>query len=166
MRYGEMEAAAFGDLLDTLPREEVIENVITGLNLAYLRGAADVFASIGKEADNKVEVILSKDPDDSDEIGRSTSAGALLAYEAMQKECARQYDEVMSEGFGIILSRVGASEGLSARESASLAALGSADAMDEAPRVNAQVEGATAPQFEGFSPDETVLNIAGPEAAR
>lgn len=133
MRYGEMEAAAFGDLLDTLPREEVIGNVITALNLAYLRGAADAFRAIGQAADDKVELILSKDPDEFDEVAANTIAGGLLAYEAVQRECARQYDEVQNEGFDIILSRAGISEG---------AARGSADAMDEAPRVNAQVEGA------------------------
>lgn len=155
MRYGAMEAAAFGDLLDTLSREEIIENVITGLNIAYLRGAADVFASIGKEAGNKVEAILVKDPFEFDETTRSAVAGGLLAYEAVRAECQRQYDKANALGRELVYSgREQAPEGFDEMDAlmkqleAELAALATEEAMNEAPRDNAQIEGSSIPGAE------------------
>lgn len=164
MRYGEMEAAAFGDLLDTLPREEVIKNVITGLNIAYLRGAADVFVSIGKEAGNKVEAILKKGIDNLEDPIRSAVAGGMLAYQAVHEECVRQYDKTTTLGRDLIYSdpqqdEFGELESLISQLEADLAALAAEEAMNETPRDNAQIEGATAPQFEGSS-------IPGAESAR
>lgn len=164
MRYGAMEAAAFGDLLDTLSREEVIENVITGLNIAYLRGAADVFASIGKEAGNKVEAILEKGIDNLEDPIRSAVAGGMLAYQAVHEECVRQYDKATALGRDLVYGgpqqdELGELDSLMSQLEAELAALAAEEAMNEAPRDNAQIEGATAPQFEGSL-------IPGAEAAR
>lgn len=153
MRYGEMEAAAFGDLLDTLPREEVIENVITYLNIAYLRGAADVFASIGKEAGNKVEAILEKGIDNLEDPIRSAVSGGMLAYQAVHEECVRQYDKATTLGRDLVYGgpqrdEFGELESLMSQLEVELAALATEEAMNEAPRDNAQIEGSSIPGAE------------------
>jgi len=153
MRYGAMEAAAFGDLLDTLSREEIIENVITGLNIAYLRGAADVFASIGKEAGNKVEAILEKGIDNLEDPIRSAVAGGMLAYQAVHEECVRQYDKATALGRDLVYGgpqqdEFGELESLMSQLEAELAALATEEAMNEAPRDNAQIEGSSIPGAE------------------
>lgn len=136
-----MEAAVIADLYALLPAEKFVQEMVTGLNLAFMRGAVDAFRAIGEAADRKVETILAKDPDEiEDQSVVSAIAGGLLAYEAVSKECIRQYRTLQDEGFDLIVSK-----------------LAEVEAMGEEPRVNAQVE--------GFKYEDLNL-VSGPEGAR
>lgn len=140
MRYGEAEVAAIADPYASLPAEEFVQEMVIGLNLAFMRGAADAFRAIGQAADEKVEAVLVKDPNEFDEIARSVIAGGMMAYEAVSQECFRQYRNLTDEGTDLIVEK-----------------LAETAAMNEAPRVNAQVE--------GFKYEDLNL-VGGPEGAR